>query len=72
MKVVELGPAVVRKSWQVIDFIIYFNIVHTVRHVLHCPFTDQLSCITLCFFAQLSVIATTPFDVYGHHLQGDN
>jgi len=26
----ELGPTIVRKSWQVNDFIIYFNIVHNV------------------------------------------
>jgi hypothetical protein len=72
MKVMELGSTITRKSWQVNDFITYFNIVHTVRHVLYRPFTYQLSCIALCFFAHVSVTVITRFDVYGYHLQGDH
>jgi hypothetical protein len=72
MTVMELGSTIIRKSWQVNDFITYFNIVHAVRHVLYRPFTYQLSCITLCFFAQRIGYCYTRFNVYGHYLQGDH
>ena len=36
---------------------IYFNILHTVHHVLYYPFMCQVSCTTLRFFTHILVLA---------------
>lgn len=36
---------------------LYYNIIHTVHHVLHCPFINQLPFTVLCFFTRILFLA---------------
>jgi len=42
----------------------HFNIVHTVQRVPSNPYIYQLSCSTLCFFADILDLAAVRFGLY--------